>query len=326
MSVLPVTLREFQFNSIEALQDITPDSQSDVVQISTGRMSGSVSHLKFGSIGLSTGTFSRAIRARGVLSPTRWCLCTMMESRGPAIGYGSKLNVGEIGVVAPGADRYTRSGDETRYAVTMGAPEEMQAILADHPGAYEQLERHRVSAMGVAPAVAEANVMAMQSLVDGLLEHADGQPEATIEFYRRSLLEITTAPFRAASPYRHRRPQAAQKLVREAEYYLDQHSTQPIHVSELCEHLRVPRRTLYHAFYDVLGIPPQCLARRRRLCAVHEVLRQGGHDTQELIRAVAIAYGFLELGKFAKMYRRLFGERPSETLRHGRAHPINWRP
>jgi AraC family ethanolamine operon transcriptional activator len=120
---------------------------------------------------------------------------------------------------------------------------------------------------------------------------------------------------------------AAERLVREAEHYIDQNINRPIHITEVTQHLDdVPRRTLFHAFKNVLGVSPHAYIQRRRLGAVHEVLRQGGHDPDELIRTVAREHGFLDLGKFAKAYRRLFGERPSETLRHGRAHGIrDWK-
>jgi hypothetical protein len=34
-----------------------------------------------------------------------------------------------------------------------------------------------------------------------------------------------------------------------------------------------------------------------------------------MIKAVAIEHGFLELGRFAGEYQKLFGEKPSQTLK-----------
>jgi transcriptional regulator GlxA family with amidase domain len=74
--------------------------------------------------------------------------------------------------------------------------------------------------------------------------------------------------------------------------------TRPIHVSELCEHFNVTRRSLYRAFEDVLGLAPITFLRRKRLGDVHTALLRGGPSP--LIKAVAIAHGFIDLSKFAR--------------------------
>jgi transcriptional regulator GlxA family with amidase domain len=63
----------------------------------------------------------------------------------------------------------------------------------------------------------------------------------------------------------------------------------------------------------VLGIPPITFLRRKRLGDVHAALSEGRPDV--MIKAVAIEHGFLELGRFAGEYQKLFGEKPSQTLK-----------
>jgi transcriptional regulator GlxA family with amidase domain len=102
------------------------------------------------------------------------------------------------------------------------------------------------------------------------------------------------------------------KLVSEVDRYLIDAGNRPIHVSELCAKFSVHRRMLHRAFNDVLGMPPITFLRRKRLGDVHTALLMGGPAT---IKEIAIEHGFVELGRFAGEYRRLFGELPSQTLR-----------
>ena len=54
----------------------------------------------------------------------------------------------------------------------------------------------------------------------------------------------------------------------------------------------------------------------KRLTAVRTELRRGDPAAIN-VTDTAIKYGFWELGRFAREYRQMFGERPSETLNKG---------
>ena len=64
-------------------------------------------------------------------------------------------------------------------------------------------------------------------------------------------------------------------------------------------------------------MPPIAFLRRKRLGDVHRALLMAGRSTS--IREVAVEHGFIELGRFAREYRRHFGELPSTTLRRVRS-------
>ncbi|KAA5544352.1 AraC family transcriptional regulator [Roseiconus nitratireducens] len=78
--------------------------------------------------------------------------------------------------------------------------------------------------------------------------------------------------------------------------------------------IRVPERTLRTAFQRQYGISPVEFLRIDRLHEARRILRTGCPD-QTSVTKVAIALGFWDLGRFAIRYRRLFGEKPSVTLR-----------
>jgi len=319
---MPITISETAFANFEALQHVVQDKSSEVMQIGRGRMSGTITHLSFGpNFGISTGSFSKSMRACGPLSDTRWCLGLLLETDGPASGHGAKFGVGDLAIAAPGAERYVRFQDSTKYIATLIDPQELQTFLTSQPGAQEELDRQWVSVVPVDPATAAINVARLQPLLDALTEHGPTIPNETAEFYERNILELLTAPIRDASRYQGREPTSAIKLVAEVDRFLVDAGTRPIHISELCERFNVGRRRLHRAFHDVLGMPPISFLRQKRLGDVHSVLLQGGPDL--MIRDVAVAHGFIELGRFAQEYRRLFGELPSTTMRRTRAMQAN---
>lgn len=83
-------------------------------------------------------------------------------------------------------------------------------------------------------------------------------------------------------------------------------------IGEICITLRISRRTLNHAFSRVLGIPPVEYMRNLRLHRIRSELQLFPYKTT--IANVAAKWGFWHMSLFARYYRELFGECPSETL------------
>lgn len=101
-------------------------------------------------------------------------------------------------------------------------------------------------------------------------------------------------------------------IVEQARDYVLAHRTRPVGVPELCEQLHVSRRTLQYCFQDVLGMAPATYLRTLRLNGARRDLCGRAVGS---VQDVAEAWGFWHLSQFATDYRRMFGKRPSETLR-----------
>lgn len=91
----------------------------------------------------------------------------------------------------------------------------------------------------------------------------------------------------------------------------------PPTIGELCEQLRVSRRTLNHAFIRVLGITPVTYMRNIRLHRVRAQL-QSAPEQIVTIANVAAKWGFWHMSLFSRYYRELFGELPMGTLSRAR--------
>jgi AraC-like DNA-binding protein len=84
-------------------------------------------------------------------------------------------------------------------------------------------------------------------------------------------------------------------------------------LSELCATIGVPERTLRDCCAKFLGVSPSQYIRLRRLNFVRAELRRADPATTSVAQ-IARRYHFSELGRFAAVYRRIFGEFPSVTL------------
>lgn len=88
----------------------------------------------------------------------------------------------------------------------------------------------------------------------------------------------------------------------------------PLSVLDLCERLRVSRRTLQNSFQRVVGIRPVEFLRSIRLNAVRRRLASTP-ACECTVGDAAYEMGFRHLSHFSASYCKLFGEYPSETRR-----------
>ncbi|MFO0825223.1 MAG: helix-turn-helix domain-containing protein [Gemmataceae bacterium] len=123
---------------------------------------------------------------------------------------------------------------------------------------------------------------------------------------------IVDAMFSPAAPHPVLPLPARSQLFRRAEDYMQAHLGDSIGAIDLCRELGVSDRNLRRTFRERVGLGPMAYFKYLRLNAVRSRLRA---DPFVAIADVAKMFGFHHAGNFAADYRRLFGERPSETPR-----------
>lgn len=106
-------------------------------------------------------------------------------------------------------------------------------------------------------------------------------------------------------------------LVLAAMRLIQREADRRITVRELSRTLGVTARALQYAFHGILGISPSRYILAERLNRVRRELIGDNRDTCS-VTSVALDHQFENLGRFSEQYARLFGERPSETLRTAR--------
>ena len=100
-------------------------------------------------------------------------------------------------------------------------------------------------------------------------------------------------------------------IVRRSQGIVQRSPDEPVTVLDLCQQLRVSRRTLQNSFQLITGTTPVDYLRSIRLNGVRRML-QAAPDRNS-VREAAGHWGFYHLGHFSRDYRRLFDELPSET-------------
>ena len=102
--------------------------------------------------------------------------------------------------------------------------------------------------------------------------------------------------------------------VRRALSYQEDNAHLPITVVEIAEASRLSVRGLQQAFRDHLQTTPMARLRAIRLERVRAELVVSDPSRGATVSAIATAWGFAHLGRFAQQYREVYGESPRRTL------------
>jgi AraC-like DNA-binding protein len=106
------------------------------------------------------------------------------------------------------------------------------------------------------------------------------------------------------------------RSLRRAKDYINAHLDRPLVLAEIARHACVSPRTLELVFKRHGEPSPLAYARRQRLQAAHAALRQAAREGHTLsVTNVAMAHGFVHMGRFSAQYQARFGCLPSETLK-----------
>jgi AraC-like DNA-binding protein len=138
-------------------------------------------------------------------------------------------------------------------------------------------------------------------------EAARGLEETLIE----AMVDCLVAPERHEDTAARRRHTA---IIQRFHAAIEASVDKAVYLPELCTRIGVAGRTLRLCCQEHLGIGPKRFLLLRRMHLARRALREASADAT--VKDVATEFGFWELGRFAVEYKALFGEGPSETLRH----------
>lgn len=125
--------------------------------------------------------------------------------------------------------------------------------------------------------------------------------------------DAITAATTSGLNHNHLHVQQSWQLVKQARELTLSQADQGLSISNLCRQMCVSRRTLQYAFQETTELSPHAFLRMLKLNQVRRQLRSINPSIGTVTQA-AMAYGFHHLGQFSQDYRKLFGERPSNTL------------
>ena len=307
--------RSTTVESIDALRTPVNGAEAEIVQIGSGRLTGHIVQATIGEIAFSRGSFSVPIRATGVFSRSRLTVGALLACDGILKSWSGTVVPGDVLVVPPGFDHHSvYSGPATFAGLSIDSIE--LALLYGEDGAFSDPEfwtrRHHFRSKDPC---AVAGIDRRLQAVFAKLARKELPAPSSGDFLKRCVIEAFASHLAVATKVENSTPIApAMKIVKEAENYHDEQAHRPVHVSELCSHLKISRRTLHRCFEDAIGVGPSTFLRQKRLSLVHSALRRADPEMTK-VTDVATEFGFVELGRFSRQYHDLFGEYPHETLR-----------
>jgi AraC-like DNA-binding protein len=102
-------------------------------------------------------------------------------------------------------------------------------------------------------------------------------------------------------------------FVKRAEAFIEAHCGEPLELFDIASAVGVSARTLRDGFQQFRGVSPMQYVRQLRLERARDALRAAPSDVR--VAEIALDCGFAHLGRFSVVYKAMFGESPSETLR-----------
>jgi AraC-like DNA-binding protein len=103
------------------------------------------------------------------------------------------------------------------------------------------------------------------------------------------------------------------KILRKFYRTIGERPDQALYIPELCTAIGVSERTLRVCCQEQLGMSPKRYLLIRRMHMTQRALR-ASVPTETTVTEIATRYGFWQFGRFAGVYKELFGESPSITL------------
>nr|WP_234358242.1 AraC family transcriptional regulator [Pseudomonas resinovorans] len=106
----------------------------------------------------------------------------------------------------------------------------------------------------------------------------------------------------------------APRYVRAAEEFMRANAASLPTIGEVASAVGTSVRALSGAFTRFRGMTPGAFMREQRLQGVRRDLLATDPESGATVSAIAFRWGYLNLGEFAGVYRKRFGELPSQTL------------
>lgn len=242
----------------------------------------------------------------GFLVPLRWADGLRID--GVAAAPNVMHMAGDSGAV------HTRGGQREQFGCILPRAsfiETVSALRGVEPDELPLTER----ALPMAPNAYARLTDGLGGAVARFLQSGDAAPNIAGDFSAR-IFEVLLDAYLQARPEPVRksgRVRNASRIVRAAEERFAEAGKNAVSLADLCAAASVGKTALHIAFESYCGESPIAYFHKRRLATARTLLLESDHKPGAVTR-VALSTGLTELGRFARDYRRLYGESPSVTL------------
>jgi AraC family ethanolamine operon transcriptional activator len=158
--------------------------------------------------------------------------------------------------------------------------------------------------------------MTLNAINHQLLSSPKGYLSLDSRFLSRKLAQELVTGIAASKAIRLSKPDnKREKILTTARDYIEVNYDEYLSIKQLCSVAGTSHRTLEYIFQEKYQISPKAFLTARRLHAARQQLLSSRQTATAKIVDIANQYGFWHLGQFAKDYRSIYGELPSQTLK-----------
>jgi len=298
---------------IEDLSDAVLGAGLTAMQMSRGRVTGSLAFAEYNGVVYSSGNIEGRVALTGPLSASMITLGLGLHLAPGTRHWLNEVTSGDFGIFLPGDDHDALYTSGSLYATLSLSAERLEAAAEDR-GLVVDLRS--LGGTGVHPSRFRENLVARFRTQFGLVHAGQRSRGADIAILGERLLDavICHVGRQPRAPAGRTNPQGHARIVARARDYIQKNLERPLTIDEIAKAAYSSRRTVYRAFSEVLNETPQSYVRKLRL---HRIRHDLASDAERVctIALVSNRWGISELGRLSGWYRELFGERPSETLR-----------
>lgn len=297
----------------ESLRDVVNDTQFEQRLLASGHFRARAQRIRFPGFSLDCGTYTLPVFANGWFGERVVALALALRGERPVWLNGMHTHVGQLLTFAEGRELSIRpQSDIWQWAVLLIPRESLQrAALKRHGREVD------IPATGWKPCPrVDGGNKSLQCVIRGVLRVAESWTLATparetVAAGHWLLNAFLDAAMRGAAP-KMDCPSSHQReaLMQHAEAFLLSHLDSEFNGARLSATLHLSERQVQRIFHDAYGMGPFRWHMVTRLNHARSLLQQ---EPGLRVTDAALRTGFTHLGRFAREYRLLFGERPRDT-------------
>ncbi|WP_152224300.1 helix-turn-helix domain-containing protein [Pseudomonas sp. SCB32] len=293
-----------------------PKWNQEYVQLSEGTFSGGLQDLSLGPVQIFRETMDKAVDQRGLPWRNSFAIGVPIAIAGDGYWCGDKLEQDSVFFLKPNSELKFRTPERSDIYVAVIDME----LLSSYAESVEEMDAARITTLSGTSSASHQLCSSIRTNLSHLFDGLAANPTALdSELIRQELLSETMHTLCAGlSHLSNMTPHSPgqfvhRHIVEKSREYILSRQSQPPSVLEICNELRISRRTLHYAFQKVLGVNPVSYLRYVRLHGARQMLLLSPPG-KLLISEIAARWGFYHSGMFCTYYKLLFGETPSATI------------
>lgn len=309
MSRFGTTLLRAGFTDIEQLCADVRAWNLDFKPLSPARVAGNVADLvqmRFGDVDFNYARFRTAIDQAGEPPAGRHSFTILSPETKYIWWRGHDVGPDDVLVFHSGVEYASVSGEDFETFILSVAEDHLQSLV--HREGIKLPPPHRRPEVFRPP---QALLAEARGILSAARHPQGGVTNAIIQDLSEQFIVAWLAHSGFTSGFR--AETRKERALTAGLEFVHANPREQLSVSALCNVAGVSRRTLETAFLDQFGIGPAAFVRHRRLASANRALKTSDPLTAR-VGDIMEHFGFTHVGQFAADYRKMFGERPSETL------------